>query len=162
MCRFKGVYNSVRRPQTSPTAALKPHQIQRQIQDHPEITPMFQAKVTTALRNQPNGRVDIDGCLRTAWLQCTAERKWSQSQCPHEVVPEVSLKRYWQAKQQVRQTQQQVEPFIAPLVWHFADASARTVIRHFRRAVQKLRPLFRLWESGQPSSPTGHSTAQES
>ena len=130
-------------------AVLKPHHIQQTTRDHPDLAHKFESRVMSALQGQPVGIVDLDACLRTAWMHSSAEQKGRPTPDSNSTVPEVSLRSYWQAKQQVRQAQHRIPQFLAPLVWQFSDAPADVVTRCFPRAVQSLRPLFGLWRAVQ-------------
>ena len=110
------------RPRQPPANALKPHHIQQATRDHPDLAHKFASRVMSALQSQPVGIVDLDACLRTAWMHSSAELKSRQTPSSPNTAPEISLRSFWQAKQQVRQLQHQSPHFLAPLVWHFSDA----------------------------------------
>ena len=141
----RGFLQPSARPRHSTSGTLRPHQIQQRLQAQPDLAQVFQSHVHDALKQCPAG--DIDECLTQAWSRSVARHSHAPAPASDSLIPEISLKRYWNAKQQIRKAQQATSSFLSPVVWHFSAASPATVLQHFPTAIESLRPLLRLWRA---------------
>ena len=131
------------KPHTPKASHIKQHDVHRALRQQPELQQTFVREVGRAFESQPDK--DLDECLQTAWRACVSQRRpLSQRRTAPGAV---SLQSFWAAKHRVRQLQQTMSTYVAPLVWHIAAASAGSIIRAQPLVVRKLGPFVQLWRA---------------
>ena len=119
------------------------HQIRAHLSTAPDAAPAFLQAVQARLESTS----DLDTCLQDAW-QCSVAAcspGSDQGKCRPRVLAEVTLKTLWDAKRRLRQAQQRLAQYHAPVIWNIADATARTVTEHFPGATRSLATVFQSW-----------------
>ena len=140
---LNGYLPKPRRPHTAVHAKhWTAHNTRRHLEAHPQLGELFKAAIQHRL---PHAPVDgLEACIRDAWHGCVRADAGPQVS-PARAASDISLKAYWQAKQDLRAAWTQSHGYVAPLVWQISHAPARRILALLPRAVQSLAPLFASW-----------------
>ena len=131
------------KPRTPHTSHIKQHDVHCALKQQPELQQAFVNEVGSVLDSHPDK--DLDECLQTAWRACANQRRpLSQKRTEPGAV---SLQSFWTAKRRVRQLQQAMSTYVAPLVWYIATASAGSIIQAQPRVVRKLGTFVQMWRA---------------
>ena len=127
--------------------------MKQHLNHNPDLPGIFQQKVSETILVAP----DLNACLEQAWQQAKAsvpENLHTNPKTPTSsasAIPpsSVTLKEYWQCKQQLRQAQTGCQTFCAPLLWMISVASPAHIWQHHLPAARRcVAKLFRLWRAG--------------
>ena len=133
----------------------KAREIQRDINQNPQLVQAFQQRVATQIGTAPT----LNDCLEQAWHHAKHMNHASNTTrhttftpttppLPVHTPAHITLKDFWACKQHLRNVQERCHAYCAPLLWMISDAAPSTLHTHHPAAVRSsLGKLFQLWKA---------------
>ena len=118
---------------------MHPYQIRQALTLDASLPQRFREAVQLQLPHSANLHV----CLQSAWNRVAPKA----SPRPLEAQQSgFTLKTYWQAKQQLRQSLETVDAYRAPVMYYIAECNTMSILQQFPHSLQALKPILRAWQ----------------
>ena len=132
------VMGFLRKPAAPRESRTSPKVQPRQIQQALTLDPGLHQRFRDAVQQQLPSSDSLHACLQSAWNRVApkpAARLLTSQRSGH------SLKEYWQAKQQLRQSMEPVNAYRAPVMYYIAHCTTVSILHHFPCSLQTLKPI---------------------